>query len=156
MYFPLKFHRHFDERDLGMMKTVCPDAYVFSLETDIPGEYSAGCHFYLTISIKTKDPQLTAASLVKRRQTFYDSLVLIVKRHHREFLSNLDPPLDIPDQKVLRWHSGFSPDSVPAIEVASLPTLPSIGMLGLQYREVFFFVVVVVISNATIMPSRKL
>ena len=111
-----------------MMKAVWPEAYTFRQETDIPGSYSAGRHFYLTITINSKDPKISASCLVKRRQIFRDRLIAIVKKHHQEFLSRLDPPLKIPDDKVLRWHSTFPLNSVPVIEAASLPAPPFLGM----------------------------
>ncbi len=146
--------RHFEELDLGKMKTVYPDAYTFRQETNVPGEYSAGRHYHLIITINSEDPQLSAVSLVRRRQIFRDNLLAIVKKHHRDFLSSLDPPLEIPDHKVLRWHAGFSTDSVPAVEAAPLPAPPFgtyVYVIGLAINTVE----VSLLHVATFMPLRR-
>ena len=48
---------------------------------------------------------------------------------HQKFLSSLDPPLDIPEEKVLRWHPAFQLDMVPDIEEAELPKPPLKGTI---------------------------
>ena len=44
--------------------------------------------------------------------------------HLQQFLTSLNPPLEIPDEKVLRWHPAFQLDGVPNIEEAQLPKPP--------------------------------
>lgn len=51
-------------------------------------------------------------------------MIEIVKNHHKTFLASLNPPLCIPDEKILRWHPAFALDSVQEIEAAPLPAPP--------------------------------
>ena len=46
------------------------------------------------------------------------------------FLSSLKPPLEIPDEKVLRWHPAFQLDTIPDVEETPLPSLPLTGQRG--------------------------
>ena len=62
--------------------------------------------------------------LIKRRKKFHFNLTETAKKHHKAFLASLNPPLHIPDDKILRWHPAFVLDSVPEIEAALLPAPP--------------------------------
>lgn len=44
----------------------------------------------------------------------------------QEFLSNLDRPLNVPDDKITRWHPKFRLDEVPDIEPAEVPKSPNV------------------------------
>ena len=48
----------------------------------------------------------------------------------QRFLSSLKPPLEIPDEKVLRWHPAFQLDTIPDVEETPLPSLPFTGQRG--------------------------
>ena len=67
---------------------------------------------------------LNPTTLIKRRKRFKHNLSEITKKHHKAFLASLDPPLTIPDEKILRWHPAFALDTVPDIAAAPLPTPP--------------------------------
>ena len=54
----------------------------------------------------------------------------------QQFLSSLDPPLDIPDEKILRWHPAFQLDMVPDIDEAELPKPPITGQQPLCVEPV--------------------
>ena len=45
----------------------------------------------------------------------------------QSFLSSLDPPLSIPEEKVLRWHPAFPLEHIPDVEPATLPRPPVTG-----------------------------
>lgn len=45
----------------------------------------------------------------------------------QQFLSSLNPPLEIADEKIVRWHPAFQLDTVPDIEEAELPKPPITG-----------------------------
>ena len=44
----------------------------------------------------------------------------------QEFLSNLDRPLNVPNDKITRWHPKFRLDEVPDIEPAEVPKPPNV------------------------------
>ena len=119
------------------MKTVFPSAYVFRQEKNIPGNYdhSEYAKYQLTIECNTTSEgavdedkiQLGPTALIKRRKVFQTNLAAIIKKHHKKFLAKLDPPLDISDDKVMRWHPAFPLDSVPEVEESELPKPPMTG-----------------------------
>ena len=102
---------------------------------------------------------LSASSLIKRRKQFHQNIIQIVRNHHKvretrvprclssslsqvsdfpvflspqDFLASLNPPLVIPDAKVLRWHPAFSLDAIPEVVESELPKPPVAGEKG-QY-----------------------
>ena len=143
------FTRQFEEKNLGQIKTVYPTAFNFRQEKNIPGHYDKNRtnKYHLTVECRLEDAEqnnqtdsnvrdvkqgepksvrssLNATTLIKRRKRFNRNLTEITKKHHKAFLASLDPPLHIPDDKVLRWHPAFALDSVPELEAAPLPTPP--------------------------------
>lgn len=42
----------------------------------------------------------------------------------QKFLTTLNPPIEIPDDKLLRWHPHFLLDQVPDIPASELPKSP--------------------------------
>ena len=70
------------------------------------------------------EKQMTAATLVERRDMFRNGLVDIVKDYHEEFLASLDPPITADRTKLTRWHKDFNVDVLPDIDLASLPPNP--------------------------------
>jgi len=68
--------------------------------------------------------QMTAATLVERRDMFRNGLLDIVKDYHEEFLSTLDPPIVADRSKLNKWHKDFEVDMVPDIDLADLPSNP--------------------------------
>ena len=47
----------------------------------------------------------------------------------QNFLSTLDRPLTVDDDKITRWHPKFLVDQLPAIEVAELPQPPEVNRI---------------------------
>ena len=136
--------RQFEEHNLAQIKMVYPSAYIFRQQKDIPGYFNGdGGKYQLTIECNGKEDgvrpssssgsseqhHLNPADLVYRRRIFKKNLYSIVRKHHKEFLAHLDPPLDIPDHKVLHWHQEFLLEEVPEIEAAELPAVPFEGKL---------------------------
>lgn len=125
-------HKHFEESHIGQIKTVFPEAYTLRQEKNIPtfnssiknGSYQLTVEPIIHCDERKAWPVLTASCLLERRHIFHYNLVSIVKQHHKAFLSALDPPLSVPDDKLSRWHPRFNVDTVPAIAVCSLPQLP--------------------------------
>ena len=111
------------------MKTVYPTAFTFRQEKDIPGCYDSRSMYQLTVQCNTTDSEefLNPTDLIKRRKCFHQNLVSIVKDHHREFLSKLNPPINIPGEKVLRWHPEFKLDCLSDVQESVLPRPPIKG-----------------------------
>ncbi|KAJ7986062.1 hypothetical protein DPEC_G00346910 [Dallia pectoralis] len=125
-------HKCFEEIHVGQIKTIFPAAYSFRQERNIP-TYSATVKmssYQLTVEpvIETDKskarPVLAASCLLERRRIFHQNLVKLVKEHHKVFLSTLNPPIAIPDDKLTRWHPRFNVDQVPNIMPAELPLPP--------------------------------
>ncbi|XP_041803436.1 DNA replication factor Cdt1 isoform X2 [Chelmon rostratus] len=131
-------HKRFEESHVGQIKTVFPEAYTFRQEKNIPTFDSSinKSSYQLTMepSILSDQnearPVLSASCLLGRRRIFHTNLVLIVKQHHKAFLSSLVPPLSVAEDSLTRWHPRFNVDTVPAIQASSLPQPPHTGKLA--------------------------
>ncbi|CAH2217183.1 DNA replication factor Cdt1 [Pararge aegeria] len=119
--------RNFTDKHLAQIKHLVPDFYNFEVQKN--KNFSNTSHkesFELMISpnfpndIKIMNPSV----LLERRRYFYDTLLQLVKKHHAQFCSTLDPPIEIPDSKLVRWHPEFELEKIPDIESAKLPELP--------------------------------
>ncbi|XP_048814761.1 DNA replication factor Cdt1 isoform X2 [Lagopus muta] len=125
--------KQFEERHVGQIKAVYPSSYRFRQEKNIP-TYSSGVkksEYQLTLEpVLGEDeqlcgrPHLSASRLLERRKEFHRSLVNIVKQHHAAFLAALSPPMEVPEDKLTRWHPRFNVDEVPDISPAELPRPP--------------------------------
>ncbi|XP_073337457.1 DNA replication factor Cdt1 [Pagrus major] len=125
-------HKRFEESHVGQIKTVFPEAYTFRQEKNIPTFNSSikRGSYQLTVEPIIHSDQnearlvLSASHLLERRRIFHLNLVCIVKQHHKVFLSSLDPPMSVPEEKLTRWHPRFNVDTVPAVQTSSLPQPP--------------------------------
>ncbi|XP_031471240.1 DNA replication factor Cdt1 isoform X2 [Phasianus colchicus] len=125
--------KQFEERHVGQIKAVYPTSYRFRQEKNIP-TYSSGVkksEYQLTLEPMLGEdeqlcgrPHLSASRLLERRKEFHRSLVNIVKQHHAAFLAALSPPMEVPEDKLTRWHPRFNVDEVPDINPAELPRPP--------------------------------
>ncbi|XP_072278753.1 DNA replication factor Cdt1 [Pyxicephalus adspersus] len=130
--------KQFEVRNVGQIKTVYPKAYKFRQEKNIP-TFKDGVKktdYQLTVDpiIPDEDKldgrlQLTATRLLERRRIFHCSLTNIVKQHHKAFLATLNPPLEVPDDQITRWHPRFNVDEVPDVIPAELPQPPQVEKL---------------------------
>ncbi|XP_072527100.1 DNA replication factor Cdt1 [Salminus brasiliensis] len=125
-------HKRFEETHIGQIKSVYPSAYTFRQEKNIPN-FSATAKksaYQLTVEPVVGEetngvrPVLSATRLLERRRLFHQNLVEIVKGHHKVFLATLNPPVEVPDDKLTRWHPRFSVDEVPNIQLSDLPRPP--------------------------------
>ena len=48
--------------------------------------------------------QLTSEDLVNRKQVFHNALLQLVKDQHATFLSSLNPPITVADNRLTAWH----------------------------------------------------
>lgn len=123
------------------MKMVYPEAFEFRLEKGLAHSRSRDS-YQLTICHPQEDAHPSAStqppppsSLIDRRRRFNKNLERHVRKYHQEFLSSLDPPLRIEEDKVFKWHEAFPLESVPNVEPAMLPTPPSTGRCNLFSSE---------------------
>ncbi|XP_047993274.1 DNA replication factor Cdt1 [Leguminivora glycinivorella] len=120
--------RNFTEKHLAQIKHLVPDFYNFEVQKIKNFTTSSQKEaFELIISpnfpndIKVMNPSV----LLERRRYFFDTLLQVLKKHHAQYLLNLDPPMVIPDNKLTRWHPEFEIEKVPEIESAKLPEMPN-------------------------------
>ncbi|XP_057569167.1 DNA replication factor Cdt1 [Hippopotamus amphibius kiboko] len=130
--------KRFEERNVGQIKTVYPGSYRFRQERHIPtfkdgvrrSDYQLTIEPLLDQQAGGAAPQLTASRLLQRRQAFGQNLVARVREHHRAFLASLNPPMEVPEDQLTRWHPRFNVDEVPDIEPAELPQPPTVEKLA--------------------------
>ncbi|RUS69892.1 hypothetical protein EGW08_022343 [Elysia chlorotica] len=134
--------KNFEEKAVGQIKTVAPDAYIFRQEKNVcTQENKKG--YVLTIEAdltkeesnrpeekvcRTPEGKLifSASALIHRKQYFHNSLLGLVMKHHKAFLASLNPPMNIPENKITRWHPKFQLDKVPDIVPSPLPQPPEV------------------------------
>ncbi|CAL1577734.1 unnamed protein product [Knipowitschia caucasica] len=124
-------HKRFEESHVGQILTVFPEAYTLRQENNIPtfnNSVRKGS-YQLTVEPVIRDdcgsrPTLTSTRLLERRHIFHHNLISLVKQHHKAFLSSLDPPLSVPEDKLSRWHPRFNVDTVPPVADSALPLPP--------------------------------
>ncbi|XP_061450064.1 DNA replication factor Cdt1 [Rhineura floridana] len=125
--------RQFEERNVGQIKAVYPSSYVLRQEKNIPTFGNPGqkrCNYQLTIEpVLGAGEKLSASHLMERRKVFGRNLVNIVKGHHKGFLASLNPPVVVPEDKLMRWHPRFNVDDVPDIVPAELPQPPQVDKI---------------------------
>ncbi|XP_065781263.1 DNA replication factor Cdt1 [Muntiacus reevesi] len=129
--------KRFEERNVGQIKTVYPSSYHFRQERFVPtfkdgikrSDYQLTIEPLLDHQAGSAAPQLTASCLLQRRQVFSQNLVARVREHHRAFLASLNPPMEVPEDQLTRWHPRFNVDGVPDIEPAELPQPPAVEKL---------------------------
>ncbi|KFV70362.1 DNA replication factor Cdt1, partial [Dryobates pubescens] len=126
-------HKQFEERHVGQIKAVYPTSYRLRQEKNIPtfGGGIKKSDYQLTLEPVLEEeekvdgrPHLSASRLLERRKEFHRNLVNVVKQHHKAFLATLKPPLEVPEEKLTRWHPRFNVDKVPDISPAELPQPP--------------------------------
>ncbi|XP_026762568.2 DNA replication factor Cdt1 [Galleria mellonella] len=125
--------RNFTEKHLAQVKHLVPDFYSYEIQKIKSFTTSSHKETYeLVISpnlpndIKVMNPSV----LLERRRFFYETLLRLVKKHHAQYLSSLDPPMIIPDNKLVRWHPEFDLEKLPEIDCAKLPELPNTQKLS--------------------------
>ncbi|NXX86460.1 CDT1 factor, partial [Urocolius indicus] len=125
--------KQFAERHLGQITAVFPTSYRLRQEKNVPtfggglkkSEYQLTLEPVLGEEEKVNGrPHLSASRLLARRKEFTRNLVNIVKQHHKAFLAALSPPMEVPEEKLTRWHPRFNVDEVPDISPAELPQPP--------------------------------
>ncbi|XP_050439239.1 DNA replication factor Cdt1-like [Adelges cooleyi] len=115
--------KNFTELHLAQIKTVVPDFYTFSLVRSPKDKTS----FELIIAPTYGSAKESNIDLIEltthRKKRFTNSLLDIVKEHHREYLIHLIPPIVIDKDKITRWHPEFDVECVPDINPSPLPKI---------------------------------
>ncbi|XP_076623518.1 chromatin licensing and DNA replication factor double parked [Colletes latitarsis] len=140
--------KNFTLQHIAQIKTIFPDAYIYHQEkhrtfgsTSKQDKYE----LILTPIVEEKDGRntpdadniLKTASetsmgprvLLDRQRKFYNILLDMVKDEHEKFLLNLETPMRVPKEKILRWHPEFDVESCKPIEPADLPQPPNVEKL---------------------------
>jgi len=137
---------------LKQIKTVFPEAYRFAWENIIGryGKKMAEVELNVCVNMKYKEEMITRLggknapvddqvanmekmgpqSMVERKSLFRNGLINIVKTQHKQFCSELNPPIVIDENKSLqRFHKDFNVDKCTAIEEAEFPPKPEVEMV---------------------------
>lgn len=120
--------RRFTLKHLAQIKHLVPDFYNYSVEK--VRNFTASCQketYELVISpnLPNEIKTMNLSVLLERRRYFFNTLLQMVKKHHALFLSTLDPPMEIPEDKLVRWHPEFDIEKLPEIPCAKLPEMPN-------------------------------
>ncbi|CAL1532299.1 unnamed protein product [Lymnaea stagnalis] len=134
--------KNFEEKAVAQIKTVVPDAYIFRQEKNIPSLLQQTNGYQLTIepnlqseeaSNSSKEcpktsggkPVFSASMLIKRKRWFSNNLIAYLKQLHKAFLATLNPPLEVSDDQLMRWHPRFQLDKVD-VTLSQLPQSPDV------------------------------
>lgn len=120
--------RNFTEKHLAQIKHLVPDFYNFEVQKVKNFSASSQKQAYelvVTPNFPNTATGMNPTVLLERRRYFFDTLLQLVKKHHSQYLQTLDPPMEIPDNKLTRWHPEFEVEKVPEVECAKLPEMPN-------------------------------
>ncbi|XP_011163900.2 DNA replication factor Cdt1 [Solenopsis invicta] len=139
--------RNFTQEHLAQIKTIYPDGYTYHQEKHRNfGSMSKHEKYELVLTpvveeingrntpdadnvLKTaSENSMNPTILLERRKKFYNALLERVKSEHEKFLSSLGTPrlMNIPREKIVRWHPEFDVESCEKIEQAVLPQPPHV------------------------------
>ncbi|XP_011703685.1 PREDICTED: DNA replication factor Cdt1 [Wasmannia auropunctata] len=137
--------RNFTQEHLAQIKTIYPDAYTYQQEKHRNfGSVSKREKYELVLTpvvekingrntpdadnvLKTaSESGMSPTILLERRKRFYNALLERVKDEHEKFLLSFETPrlMNIPREKIVRWHPEFDVESCRKIEQAVLPQPP--------------------------------
>ena len=68
-------------------------------------------------------------AMVERKSLFRNSLVKIVKQHHKTFCSQLNPPISVDEKNLVRFHKDFNLDQCPPVTEAEFPEKPVVEVV---------------------------
>lgn len=140
--------KNFGDKFLPQIKCVFPQAYHYMWEK-VKGKFGNKAtehELQITANLTYKRDLLSEFSdkpeekrgpftklgpelLVERRTIFHNSLLQMVKDHHKDFLASLTPPINVDDKKITKWHRDFEVDLCPEIDEEALPVEPVLQRL---------------------------
>jgi len=138
--------KNFSNSYLKQIKTVFPSAYRYAWE-NIIGRYGkklSDFELHMSVNLDYKDEmikklggkdepdqeklpnaeKLGPQGMVERKSIFHNSLVSIVKDHHKKFCSELEPPITVEDDNLVKFHKDFDVDKCPPIAESQFPEEP--------------------------------
>jgi len=134
--------KDFNMAYLKQIKTVFPSAYRYAWENIIGryGKKMADFELHVTVNMDYKkemvgqvEPNLeklaTAERLlpqgiVERKSIFHNSLLDMVKSHHKQFCAGLGNPVTVEDEQLVKFHKDFDVDKCPAVSESEFPAAP--------------------------------
>lgn len=117
--------RNLYEKHLAQIKSLYPDSFIFKQEK--LRVYGVGVRheqWELVIEPKINQRIMSADVILERKRNFHTILLEKTIDYHNEFLLSLEPPMNIPKDKLKRWHPEFNLESIPDIEETPLPQAP--------------------------------
>ncbi|XP_029343840.1 DNA replication factor Cdt1-like [Acyrthosiphon pisum] len=115
--------KNFTVLHLAQIKTIVPDFFQFSLVKSSKDNFSIDLVIAPVYGLAHKDNIDLIQLMIRRKNTFYNALIDIMKVHHAEYLNQLIPPILIDKDKITRWHPEFDVESVPNINPSPLPKI---------------------------------
>lgn len=127
---------------LKQIKTVFPASYRYAWENIIGryGKKMAEYELHMTVNLDYKSEmvgnvepnmeknptaeRLGPQGMVERKTVFHNSLVNIVKSHHKKFCSELETPISVEDDQLVKFHKDFDVDRCPPIVDSDFPEAP--------------------------------
>jgi len=127
---------------LKQIKTVFPAAYRYAWENIIGryGKKMAEFELHMSVNMDFKEEMVGKAEpnqgksgtaerlgpqgIVERKNIFHNSLISIVKGHHKKFCDGLETPISIDDDKLVKFHKDFDVDKCPPVEESGMPEAP--------------------------------
>jgi len=136
--------KNFGEKQLKQLKCVFPQAYFFIWqkvlgkfgktlqETDLVILPNINYKNHILSDLGTVDLEevkkgkLNSQMLLERGNIFNNSLIQLVKDQHRTFLTSLDPPILVDDERLTSWHKDFQLEDCKEIDTVELPPKPKV------------------------------
>lgn len=136
-----RMDRKFTEQHLRMIKAVYPESYELNYEK-VRKPFSREEPVELVIKLPS------GADLASRSNRLHTLLLDRTLEYHKKFLRTLDPPLDIPKERVTNWHPLFDLKNVPEIEMVTINRPATQNNAPVSVKEVLE-------KARQIMPSNK-
>ncbi|KAJ8932814.1 hypothetical protein NQ318_015982 [Aromia moschata] len=118
--------RNLLEKHIAQIKCAYPGAFTFTqekLKVFGTGMKQEKWELVITPNIGNAE-HMNSEILLERRRKLFNILLDKVKDYHQEFLTTLDPPMNIAKDKITRWHPEFDIERVPDIDTDTLPQPP--------------------------------
>jgi len=127
---------------LKQIKTVFPSAYRYAWENIIGryGKKMAEFELHMSVNMDYKKEMIGQAEpnkakscnaerlgpqgIVERKNIFHNSLINIVKGHHKKFCEGLETPVSVDDDKLVKFHKDFDVDKCPPVVESGMPEAP--------------------------------
>lgn len=126
--------KNFTLQYLEQIQNIYPEAYTFAQEKIRSfGMKQEQYELVVTPTVSREEKsgeRMGAGLLLDRRNKLHKLLIEKVKDYHHEFLMNLEQPLNIPKEKLTRWHPEFDLEKVTEIERTPLPEAPNADKLS--------------------------